>query len=396
MTQVLTQTEDRNTGLLQSPSERITSIDLLRGFIIVIMGLDHVRDFVAITPFVPEDVTQTTPAWFFVRWITHYCAPLFIFLAGISAFLYGEKVNDKKNLSLFLLKRGIWLIVIEVLVVNFGWQFSYDFTFLQVIWAIGCSMIVLSALIWLPVPLIGAFAFILITGHNLLDKVDNDSFLWSILHMQKMWTMPVTGTPLMVIYPLIPWPGVMAAGYVMGHLLLKPYPIRKKYFTLTGIALVAIFIILRFSNAYGDSQLWSIQERGIIYTFLSFLNTSKYPPSLLYLCMTLGPALIILPHLEKVKGKVADFFLTFGKVPFFYYILHVPLIRVIAIIIGGLQYDVWKPWFFSSSTEWPTGYEPSLLLALAVWVFVTVILYFCCRWFASVKKRRNDWWLKYL
>ncbi|QHT67758.1 DUF1624 domain-containing protein [Rhodocytophaga rosea] len=377
--------------------ERVISIDLLRGIIIVIMGLDHVRDLVAVTPFAPEDVTQTTPAWFFTRWITHYCAPIFVFLAGVSAYMYEVKVKDKKELASFLIKRGFWLILIELVVINFTWKFTYDsWHFVQVIWVISLSMFVLAALIWLPIWAIAVFSVVLITSHNLLDGIQNDSLGWALLHVQTFKTVPLIERNLMIIYPLIPWPGVMAAGYIVGKWVMQPYELRKKYFTISGLTLIAMFVVLRFSNVYGDPHPWSVQERGGIYTFLSFLNTTKYPPSLLYLCMTLGPALLILPYLEKMRGKIASFFLTFGKVPFFYYVIHIPFIHLLAIVMHGIWYGEWRTWPFVSVDQWPKDYQPSLLVCYAVWIVVTGILYFCCHWFVQVKRTRKEWWLKYL
>jgi uncharacterized membrane protein len=382
---------------IKTSGERVSSIDLLRGIIIVIMGLDHVRDMVAITPFAPEDLSQTTPAWFFTRWITHYCAPIFVFLAGVSAFMYEVKVKDKKELASFLIKRGIWLLFIELVVINFTWKFTYDsWHFVQVIWVISLSMFVLAALIWLPLWAIALFSVVLIAGHNLLNGIKNDSLGWALLHVQSFKTVPVIDRNLMIVYPLIPWPGVMAAGYVVGRWVLKPYALRKKYFILSGIALIALFVVLRYMNVYGDLHPWSVQEKGGVYTLLSFLNTTKYPPSLLYLCMTLGPALLVLPYLERLQGKIADFFLAFGKVPFFYYIIHVPFIHLLAIVMHGFWYSEWRAWPFDNVDQWPTAYQPSLFLCYAVWIVVTGILYFCCRWFAHVKRTRQEWWLKYL
>lgn len=365
---------------------RISSIDILRGIIIIIMGLDHVRDFVAPADFNPLDVSVTTPGWFFTRLVTHYCAPTFVFLAGVSAFIYGRKVS-KPVLSRFLWTRGIWMIFIEFTFVHFGWTFDFDFFFVQVIWVIGWSMIILSLLIFTPKWFMVTFTSIMILGHNLLDPIQIQEYWWQCLH-EPRWSPPV-----IVAYPLIPWPAVMSFGYLIGGFYIYENPVRKNKLLFTGFTLVALFIILRIINIYGDEQPWSVQARGTLYTLLDMLDTTKYPPSLQYLCMTLGPSIIMLTVLERLKGKTADFFQTFGRVPFFYYVLHLYAIHSLTIVYHGIRYHEWRTWSFGGA---PEAYTPNLVTTYLAWIVLTVLMYFLCRWFGDVKKRYSYWWLKYL
>jgi uncharacterized membrane protein len=376
------------------PSTRILSVDILRGIVIVIMGLDHVRDFVAPTLFLPEDITQTTPEWFVTRWITHFCAPVFVFLAGTSAFLYGQKV-DKSTLRKFLWSRGIWLIFIELIVVHFAWTFDFNFWFLQVIWVIGVSMIILAFLTYLSRGFMIGFTLVLLLGHNALDGIQIDSFWWDLLHVQN-WYIPFGNTFLAIVYPIIPWPAVMTLGYLMGELFVQTESERKRKLVLYGSTTIVAFILLRLINMYGDMHPWSPSDRGAIYTFLDFFNTTKYPPSLLFLAMTLGPAVAFLPKLEKWTGAVGQFFLVFGRVPFFYYIMHLFVAHLMGIVFNGIVYDYWGVLTFANPNNWPENYSANLWMVYVCWIFLTIIMYFLCKWFMGVKKRRSEWWLKYL
>lgn len=375
-------------------ASRIQSIDILRGIIIVIMALDHVRDFVAITPFAPENISQTTPVWFFTRWITHFCAPTFVFLAGMSAFLYAQRVT-KEQLRRFLFTRGLWLIFIELTVVHFGILFELSSFMVQVIWVIGLSMIILALLTYLPRVVMIIFTVVILAGHNLLDSTHIDAVWWYLFHEQN-WFIPLGPTSLTVIYPLIPWPAVMSLGFLLGELFLKEPSTRDRQLILIGSLTILGFVVLRFTNVYGDMNTWSVSERGMVYTFLDFLNTSKYPPSLLYLAMTLGPSILALSQLEKWKGKIGEFFLVFGRVPFFFYIIHFYLIHIIGVLITGVAYGDWRTFAFYDPKTWPEAYVPSIGLMYSVWIGVITIMYFLCRWFVEVKKRRTEWWLKYL
>jgi uncharacterized membrane protein len=372
---------------------RIQSIDILRGIIIVIMALDHVRDFVAITPFQPEDVSQTTPAWFFTRWITHFCAPTFVFLAGMSAFLYGQKIS-KQDLRRYLISRGFWLIFIELTVDRFGITFGSNFWILQVIWVIGWSMIILALFTYLSRTVMIIFTVVVLLGHNLLDGIHFDSIWWALFHEQRF--MPFGPAFLGIIYPLIPWPAVMMLGYLLGEIFLLQPEERNKKLVVIGAATIVFFILLRFINMYGDSNTWAPSDRGGVYTFLDFLNTSKYPPSLLFLTMTLGPSILALSFIENWKGKIGAFFLTFGRVPFFFYIIHFYLAHLMGILTNGLFFGIWKEFTFDDPRTWPEAYKPNLIMAYICWAILIVIMYFLCRWFSEVKKRRSEWWLKYL
>ena len=383
---------------------RIQSIDLLKGLVMVIMALDHVRDYFHFSAFYfdPTDPTQTTLPIFFTRFITHFCAPTFCFLAGTSAFMVGKR-KTKSELSGFLLKRGLWLVFIEMTIVNFAWYFDIYFRSpgLLVIWSLGISMIVLAAVIHLPRKYILAFSLLLIFGHNLLDTVHYDgSFLWSILHEFKFFKL-TESVEFVVGYPIIPWIAVMALGYYFGAFYDTSFDShqRKKLFNLIGFFAIVAFIILRLSNVYGDPILY-IDYETTAKDLISFFNPSKYPPSLLYLLMTLGTALVFLANAEKLKGKVVDFFSTFGRVPFFYYILHLYLIHLVALLFAELSGFGWRLMILQDwVTETPAlkGYGFPLWVVYAVWIGVIVLLYPLCKKFDNYKQSHKEkWWLSYL
>ena len=360
----------------------------------VLMALDHTRDFFGSSAMNPRDVND--PALFLTRWVTHFCAPIFIFLAGISAFLYGSRGRSKRELSRFLFTRGVWLVFVELTVVIFGWTFNpaFDFFVLQVIWAIGWSMIVLAWLIYLPRGVIGTLALVLVAGHNLLDGIEPNrlgefGWLWLLLH-EPGFLSPVSGVKVFALYPLIPWIGVMAAGYAFGPVMLLPERQRRSWLLGSGLFLVGVFVGLRVVNVYGDPAPWLAQE-GWAASLLSFINCEKYPPSLLYLAMTLGPALIALGVFERVRGKVSQWLITFGRVPFLYYVAHIYLIHLLAVAVGGNLGRL-----FQDMSARPTDYGVSLPVVYTLWLGIVLSLYPLCRWFAMLKQRRNDWWLSYL
>lgn len=383
---------------------RIESIDLLKGLVMVIMALDHIRDYFHYSAFYfdPTDPTQSTLPIFFTRFITHFCAPAFCFLAGTSAFMVGKR-KSKSELSSFLLKRGLWLVFIEMTIVNFAWYFDIYFKSpgLLVIWSLGISMIFLAALVHLPRKFILLFSILLIMGHNLLDTIHyNGNVFWAILHEFAFFKI-TNDVEFVVGYPIIPWIAVMALGYYFGAFYDKSYDSlkRKKLFNLIGISAIVAFVILRFSNLYGDPVLY--KDYGVLSkNFISFLNPSKYPPSLNYLLMTLGTAILFLANVEKLKGKVVDFFSTFGRVPFFYYILHLYLIHLIALIFAELSGFGWKIMILQDwVTETPTlkGYGFPLWVVYTVWIFVIVLLYPLCKKFDIYKQTHKEkWWLSYL
>ena len=383
---------------------RIQSIDLLKGLVMVIMALDHVRDYFHYSAFYfdPADPTQSTLPIFFTRFITHFCAPTFCFLAGTSAFMVGKR-KSKSELSSFLLKRGLWLVFIEMTIVNFSWYFDIFFRSpgLLVIWSLGISMIVLAGLIHLPRKFILAFSLLLILAHNLLDTVHYDgNVLWAILHEFKFFKL-TDGVEFIVAYPIIPWIAVMSLGYYFGAFYDTNYDSirRKKLFNLIGISAIVAFVILRFSNVYGDPVLYKDYETTTK-DLISFFNPSKYPPSLLYLLMTLGTAFLFLANAEKLKGKVVDFFSTFGRVPFFYYILHLYLIHIVALLFAELSGFGWQTMILEDwVTETPRlkGYGFPLWVVYAVWIGVIVLLYPLCKKFDTYKQAHKEkWWLSYL
>jgi uncharacterized membrane protein len=379
---------------------RLESIDVLRGVIMVLMALDHVRDFFGKSGLNPTNPATTTIPLFFTRWVTHFCAPVFFLLTGTGAYLSLRK-RSKRELSQFLFTRGLWLIFLELVVVRcLGWQFNFDYhvILLVVLWALGWAMIVLSVLIYLPAWLVTAFGVAMIATHNLLDSIDSSNPLWSILHSPNF----LLNTPrhiVFVTYVLIPWVGVTAAGYGLGQ-VYRWTPDRRKAFLLRlGIGLTAAFIVVRGINIYGDPLPWTTQKSPA-FTVLSFLNTNKYPPSLLYLLMTLGPAMLFL---WAVDGKTPRFLrpaLIVGKVPMFYYLLHVPLIHVLAVMVCYARYGE-AHWMFESTTLQqfpitpPPGWGYSLPVIYLIWALVVLALYPLCRWFAALKQRRNDAWLSY-
>jgi uncharacterized membrane protein len=374
---------------------RLQSIDILRGLVIVLMALDHVREYFTDVRFRPLDLAHTDVALFFTRWITHYCAPLFVFLAGVSAWLVSRR-STPSELTRFLVTRGLWLVVLEFTVVTLAWTFNlrYDFgLMMQVIWAIGASMIVLALLARLPLGWIAAIAVAMIAGHNLLDGIEPETFgvaapLWAVLHVQQPIAIGF------VSYPLIPWIGVMALGYVMGGLFeLEPARRRRLLLTL-GSAMIVAFVVLRLANVYGDPHPWAVQSSAT-FTVLSFLKVHKYPPSLLYLLMTLGPGLLLLVWFENRRGALASVLEVFGRVPLFFYVLHIVLAHALAGLVAlwaGYGTSVLTGFFPDFPRDWGYG----LPVVYGAWLVVLVLLYPLCRWFADVKRRRNDWWLSYL
>src|SRR5262245_8427868 len=373
---------------------RLNSIDFLRGLVMVVMALDHTRDFFSAGGFNPRDVTE--PALFLTRWITHFCAPTFILLAGISAFLYGTKRNPSE-VSRYLFTRGCWLVLIEFTVVRFGWTFSFKFDHfvIQVIFAIGASMIALAALVHLPRWAIATVGLALIAGHNLFDGIKAEQFgaaapVWDLLHQPAALDLP-RGFKLIVLYPLIPWIGVMAAGYALGPLFRLKRETRVRQLFAIGAVITVGFVFLRAINLYGDPSPWAVQN-GVVATALSFINCEKYPPSLLYLAMTLGPALMLVAVSDGAQGIIASRITTFGRVPFFYYIAHIYLLHLFAnlfvwISVGSAVF---------AATHKPDGYGLGLAGIYTVWLVVVILLYPLCGWFAAIKRRRIEGWWSYL
>lgn len=392
---------------MTAADQRIESIDLLRGVVIVLMGLDHVRDFFGPSAVRPEDLSQASAALFLTRWVTHFCAPVFVFLAGLGAALYQDRGRSRAETARFLVTRGLFLIVLELALVNTSWLSYWNgFMFVQVIWAIGWSMVVLAGLLFVPRPAILAFSLLTIFGHNLLDGVDPATFgaygpLWAVLHVFK-WIPLGDSFGVMVIYPLIPWLGVMPLGYLFGRLYRLPRAGRRRQLVAWGVFLIALFVVLRAVNGYGDPSPWQVSDRGAAFTVLSFLNTTKYPASLDFILMTLGPALLVLPFLEGLRGRVARVFVTFGRVPLFFYVVHIPFIHFCAMAFSKLRYGTigpdggWVGWYLQGPQAAPAAYEQNLWLVWAVWIGITAVLYWPCRRFADLKRRRRHPLLSYL
>jgi uncharacterized membrane protein len=378
---------------------RLNSIDLLRGLVMILMALDHTRDFFGASGANPRDVAE--PALFLTRWITHYCAPTFIFLAGISAYLYGARGRSTGEVSRFLVTRGLFLILLEFTVIRFGWTFSLTGTSLlaQVIWVIGLSMVLLAGLVYLPRAALAVLALTLIAGHNLLDGIRPEMFgsaawVWVILHKQGLLPLG-QGVSVYVLYPLIPWVGVMAAGYALGPVFHWEREERRRFLLALGVAVTIGFVVLRATNLYGDPAGWQMQATGLA-TALSFINCEKYPPSLLYLMMTLGPALMLLAWFEGVSGRAVRWIRVYGRVPLLYYVAHLYLLHILALVMVLLTYNDLSWMFADGPPRKPADYGISLPAIYAVWLAAVAMLYPLCRWFAALKARRQEAWLSYL
>ena len=391
---------------------RIASVDLIRGAVMILMAIDHVRVFSGVPAGGP------TAGVFFTRWITHFCAPAFIFLAGTSIFLYARKHAE---VSRYLLIRGAWLILLEFTFLRIAWTFNFDFRHYEmagVIWVIGICMILMAGLVRLPLAAVGTIGLVIIAAHNLMDPhmrallegLDQNrlSGLWKIMYV-GFFAGPIQfgpdGPNLIVLYSTIPWIGVMAAGYAFGRILTLE-PARRKRLCLTiGLSAIGLFLVLRGFNLYGDPRPWQAAMAGQngrqpMPGLLAFLNTTKYPASLDFLLMTLGPIIALLPLLANLRGPVARAITVFGRVPFFFYMLHIPLIHALALVVSKVRLGVVSPWLFANhpmgNPEPPDGYVWSLPLLYLVWAIAIALLYFACRWFAALKLKRSDWWLQYL
>ncbi|GAB2779542.1 putative membrane protein [Hymenobacter luteus] len=378
---------------------RVQGIDVVRGLVMVVMALDHVRELWSPTAFRPEDVTQTTGLLFFTRWITHFCAPTFVFLSGASIWLQQQKRGSRAATSRFLLKRGLWLVLTELLIIGFLLQWSYNVLLLEVIWVIGVGMLLLAGLLWLPRPVLAVLAGAILLGHDalpFLQPVTPANVGWALLH-NTPFVIPFGGLPSVVVaYSVGPWLGVMLAGYVVGPWFTRPLAERARLLRWAGAGLLVFFVLLRAGNWYGDPSPWSPQPRGWEYTALSFLNVSKYPPSLLFVSLTLGVMLLLLGQLETVHNRLTRWLRTYGQVPFFYFLLHLALISSGAWLWTRLAFGQAINLSVAAPPTWPPQYEPSLVRTYGVWVALLVVLYWPCRWYQGVKRRHTYWWLSYL
>ena len=385
-------------------SGRIASIDIVRGVVMVLMAIDHVRVFSGLP------AGRPTPGIFFTRWSTNFVAPAFAFLAGTGAYLYGRRARDKGELARFLAVRGAWLVILELTFLRFAWTFNFDYShyvLAGVIWMLGWCMILLAAMLWLPVNVVGIIGVLMIAGHNVMDLLAPNgpgegglSWLWQILYFGG----PVhfgDGHTLAVLYSLIPWIGVMAAGYAFGQVMEWPAERRRKFCLRLGMAAVLLFVVLRFADGYGDPYHWRDPSgwNGMP-GYLRFLATNKYPASLLFLLMTLGPMFLALPFLEHAHGAVARVLATFGRVPLFFYLLHIPLIHLLAVIVSLIRTGSVDPWLYLNHPMMvphaPEGYVWSLPLLYLVTAVACALLYYPCRWFARIKQTREDKWLSFI
>jgi uncharacterized membrane protein len=393
----------------KSTAARIQSVDLLRGVVMVIMALDHTREFFNADAyhFSPEDLTQTNGLLFFTRWITHFCAPVFVFLAGVSVQLASGKRRALPAVSRHLVGRGLWLIFLEWTVLEVMWTFNfhYQMVMLQVIWVIGWSMIVLAGLVWLPRRAVAIFALGMMVLHNALDGVRPAAFgslgwVWNVLHVPAAF--PVGHTLIFVLYPLVPWIAVLAAGYCFGPILQMEEVRRRRILIRLGGALTAAFFLLRLLNIYGDPQPWKAQSTATL-TVISFFRTTKYPPSLEFLLMTLGPAILALGLIDRVRVPENHPFRVFGRVPMFYYIPHFYMIHAAALLVSGLRYGRWDyflhfpgPLLGMPDPGFPKDWGYNLAVVYLVWLTIVALLYFPCQWYMGVKQRSRFPWLSYL
>ncbi len=401
------------TAASEAPTEpmtigRVAAIDVLRGIVVVLMAIDHVRVYSGVPAGGPD------PGVFFTRWITHFVAPVFVFLAGTAAYLYGAKVGNKRQLARFLLTRGAFLLLLEMTVIRFSWTFNFDYgTYMLagVIWVIGWSMTALAGLAFLPTKAVAAVGLVIIFGHNLIPALlapareslqsSGLSWLFQLLYFGGGIQFGQGGPTLAILYVLIPWVGVMAAGYAFGALYQLPPERRTRLLYQIGGAAVVLFIALRFTDVYGDPRPWRAENPGGAWpTARAFLNTAKYPASLSFLLMTLGPAILLLPLLERVSNSVTKVFEVFGRVPMFYYLLHIPLIHALACVVSLARTGSVNPWLFGNHPLWPpdqpVGYRWSLGLLYLVTLIAVTILYFACRWYGRVKSTRPRAWMKYI
>jgi uncharacterized membrane protein len=388
---------------------RVASLDIMRGLVMVIMAIDHTRDFFTNVPFAPEDLRFTYYSLFFTRWITHFCAPLFFFLAGTGAYFYGRR-RTPQALSHFLWTRGLWLIVLEFTVIGFAWTFLVSGGFFGVIWALGASMVIMAPVVRLPLRWIAILSTAMIVTHDLMDGVRPRQFgslawLWTILHVRGGVMLPFQ-IQKFVLFQIVPWVGVMAAGYAFGWLYQVESGRRNKILVQLGMILTIAFILLRATNLYGNPPVglggvsqgdWHVQPT-VEKTVILFLDVEKYPPSLQFLLMTLGPSLLLLAWLERSNlPRWTSVLVTFGRVPLFFYVLHLYLIHLLAIAMAPLFHQpvdwLFRGAFFGGT---PDDYGHGLPFVYLMWFIVVVILYFPCRWFAALKQRRKDWWLSYM
>ena len=372
----------------------------------VLMAIDHVRVYAGVPP------GGSRPGVFFTRWITNFVAPAFAFLSGTSAYLLGQKLGDRRALSRYLVTRGLILVVLELTVIRVAWTFNFDFghyLLAGVIWMLGWCMVLLAALIWLPIPAIGTFGLAVIALHNVMDFVQLNedqlaqsslAWLWQILYYGGPIQLGAHGPTLMVLYSIVPWVGVMAAGYAFGAVMTLEPSRRDKICYAIGASAIVLFLLLRTIDVYGDPRHWHMTAPTPMPAAFRFINTTKYPASLQFLLMTLGPTILLLPLADRARRKVGEFIATFGRVPMFYYLIHIPAIHFAAVIVSLVREGRVNPWLFANHPMMnpppPEGYTWKLFLLYAVFVIVVTVLYFPCRWYARRKATNPAGWMRYI
>jgi uncharacterized membrane protein len=382
-----------------APRERIDSVDIVRGGIMVLMALDHVRDFVTNQRFQPEDLSRASVGLFATRWVTHFCAPGFFLLAGLGIGLAMLRGKSPAEMSRYLAVRGVWLMILEVTLSDFGWAFDFPTlpVFTVVIWTLGLSMIFMALLVRLPRAAVLTISLALIALHNLFDAVQPAQFgawgwIWNVLHVPGF----LIPGKLLSTYPLIPWVGVMGAGYALASVYSWDAGRRRAFLVWTGVAATALFVALRATHSYGNTIPWTPQRTPEL-TAAAFFNVRKYPPSLQFLLMTLGPTLVALSLVESARGRIANWITTYGRVPLFYYMGHIYLAHVIAIVLAAIQVGgLHRINILTGTDQLPAGFGVGLPGVYLTWILVVALMYFPCRWFAKLRATRSDWWLSYL
>lgn len=378
---------------------RLQSVDVVRGAVMVLMALDHVRDFITNQRFQPEDLTRASVALFATRWVTHFCAPTFFLLAGLGIGLAMNRGKTAPEVSRFLLTRGIWLMILDLTISDFGWGFTIHTVpvFAVVIWTLGLSMVCMAALIRLPRVAVLAVSLALIGLHNLFDGVQPAQLgafgpVWTLLHVPGF----LVPGKFLSTYPLIPWVGVMGAGYVLASVYRWDVERRRRFLLWTGLAATVLFVLLRATHSYGNPMPWTPQRTPEL-TAAAFFNVRKYPPSLQFLLMTLGPAMVALALVESVRGRAAHWLTVYGRVPLFYYCAHIYVAHVIAMGLAAAQVGgLHRINILTEADKLPAVYGVGLPSVYATWIAVVLLMYFPCRWFGNLKARRTDWWLSYL
>jgi uncharacterized membrane protein len=395
-----------------SEPRRHTSIDALRGIVMILMALDHVRDFIhygAMIGASPTDLARTTPILFLTRWVTHFCAPIFIFTAGLGAWLWQRRGRTRPELARFLVTRGLWLVLLELTVMRLAYNFSVAAAypvFLLVLWVLGASMIGLAAWIWMPTRVVMVAALGMMALHNLLDPIQAQSLgaaagIWNLLH--QVGAFRLANQIIIVGYPLVPWVAVMAFGFACGPLFELAPADRQRWLRRVGIAAIPAFFVVRGINEYGDPLPWSGQPTAGM-TALSFLNATKYPPSLAFLLMTMGPALLALAWLDRIELPRANPLVTLGRAPLFFFVAHFFLAHAVAVALAWLRYGGAAaaftfhplPSMGGPRDLYPPDFGFNLWVAYVVWAAVVLALYPACRWFANWKARHDTWWVSYL